>query len=556
MSTKVDFGVLYGQKTTEDSLLIYSSYEDAKASPQTGDFIILTPKDEGGTKYLARVEAEIYDEDPIFRSQDKTLIAVHYARIAERELSERDKQKMFSYTYKVRILGTFSDIGTSLSFTTAVRKLPSVSYIARHVNKREIENILNKTNENGVEIGYLCVGENIFTDKGPIRFNIDKLRSKRTMVFAQSGFGKTNLVKVLLYHMVKNTGYGKLIFDLNGEYVLRSTEARTYGLADIDEGNIRSNLVVYSDKNVPALYESAGATFDYKGKVELDMVNHLTVGDILAFGSGFSEVMKSFLLYLDEEHVTDFIRQIDDYVANPSLLRTNYPDFWDAQEKKGGDTSSRKTIAAIRKRIKYLIDEGRGLHSSRSSLIEEVTEALKNGKTVIIDLSLKDSVVANIISTVLVRGLFEGNKREFTSNQPEKVVKAVIFVEEAQNVLSDEFVRSNANPFVRVAKEGRKFGLGLVAITQRPSAISEEIRTQAENFFSFHMGNSDDIKALVKSNINYDGVIANFIQRETIPGNLYMVSSDQAFALPVRVDEFEKLVADKVYRDLKFPEAN
>jgi hypothetical protein len=105
---------------------------------------------------------------------------------------------------------------------------------------------------------------------------------------------------------------------------------------------------------------------------------------------------------------------------------------------------------------------------------------------------------------------------------------------------------------VRVAKEGRKFGLGLVAITQRPSAISEEIRTQAENFFTFHMGNSDDIKALVKSNINYDGVIASFIQRETIPGNLYMVSSDQAFALPVRVSEFEKLIANRVYPESRF----
>ena len=66
MADKADFGVLYGQKTTEDALLIYSSYEDAKASPHTGDFIVLTPKDEGSTKYLARVEAEIYDEDPIF----------------------------------------------------------------------------------------------------------------------------------------------------------------------------------------------------------------------------------------------------------------------------------------------------------------------------------------------------------------------------------------------------------------------------------------------------------------------------------------------------------
>jgi hypothetical protein len=228
--TQADFGVLYGQKTTEDSLLIYSSYEDAKASPQTGDFIVLTPKDESNTKYLARVEAEIYDEDPIFKSQDKTLIAVHYARISERELSERDKQKMFSYTYKVRILGTFTDIGTTIKFTTAVRKLPTVSYIARHLNKREIDSIINKTNENGVEIGHLCVGETVFKEKGPILFDINKLQNRRTMVFAQSGFGKTNLVKVILYHMIRNQGYGKLIFDLNGEYFSRGTS--TYGLGD------------------------------------------------------------------------------------------------------------------------------------------------------------------------------------------------------------------------------------------------------------------------------------------------------------------------------------
>ena len=156
-----DFGVLYGQKTSGDTLLIYSSYEDAKASPKVGDFIVLTPKSEGGTKYLARVEAEVYDEDPLFRSQDKTLVAVHYARIAERELSDRDKQKMFSYTYNVRMLGTFEDKGTSLSFTTAVRKLPVVSYHARHLQASEVMHILNIGNENGVPIGFLCIGEDV-----------------------------------------------------------------------------------------------------------------------------------------------------------------------------------------------------------------------------------------------------------------------------------------------------------------------------------------------------------------------------------------------------------
>lgn len=543
MSSKADFGVLYGQKTTEDALLIYSSYEDAKASPQTGDFIVLTPKDEGGTKFLARVEAEIYDEDPIFKSQDKTLIAVHYARIAERELSERDKQKMFSYTYKVRILGTFTDSGTAIKFTTAVRKLPTVSYIARHLNKREVESILNLENENGVNLGYLCVGNTVFEDKGYIRFDINKLRNKRTMVFAQSGFGKTNLVKVLLYHMSQDNSYGKLVFDLNGEYFLRGTT--TYGFGDINSDHIKTNLVVYSDKELPSEYKNS-QRFVFKGKVHLNMHKHLSVGDILNFGSGFSEVMKSFLLYLDDEGVTDFIANIDQYVQNPMLLHKKYPDFWALKKNQEVEASATKTIAAIRKRVRHLIDEG-NLHSASSNMIEDVFESLKQGQTVIIDLSLKDNLDASIISTILIRKLFERNKASFTSEKPDDVISAVIFVEEAQNVLSDEFVRSNANPFVRVAKEGRKFGLGLVAITQRPSAISEEIRTQAENFFTFHMGNSDDIRALIKSNINYDGVIAGFIQRETIPGNLYMVSSDQAFALPLRVTEFDKLIENRLY---------
>ena len=547
MTDKADFGVLYGQKTTEDALLIYSSYEDAKASPQTGDFIVLTPKDEGNTKFLARVEAEIYDEDPIFKSQDKTLIAVHYARIAERELSERDKQKMFSYTYKVRILGTFLDNGQTLRFTTAVRKLPTVSYIARHLNNREIENILNRENEGGIGIGFLCVGETVFEKKGEIRFLTDRLRNKRTMVFAQSGFGKTNLIKVLVYNMIGNTSYGKLIFDLNGEYALRGTS--TYGLGDVDEDLVRKNLIVYTDRELPDVYKDS-KRFSLAGNVRIDMHRNLSVGDILNFGAGYSEVMKSFLLYLDEEGVENFVENIDEYVNDPQKLHTDFSDFFGTL--RGADSSARKTIMAIRKRIRHLIDEGKGLHSGDSTLIEDVFKYLKQGKTVILDLSLRDNLDASIISTIIVRKLFEVNKENFTSEKSEDLIPTVIFVEEAQNVLSEEFVKSNANPFVRVAKEGRKFGLGLVAITQRPSAISDEIRTQAENFFGFHLGNSDDIRALVKSNINYDGVISNFLQRETIAGNLYMVSSDQAFALPIRVHEFEKLIENKVYEVSKF----
>jgi DNA helicase HerA-like ATPase len=545
---KRDFGVLYGQKTTEDALLIYSSYEDSKVSPQTGDFIVFTPRDEDGQKYLARVEAEIYDEDPIFRNQDKTLVAVHYARISERDLSDRDKQKMFSYTYKVKILGVFESDGKN--FVTAVRKLPTVSYHARHINQREYDNILNKSNESGIEIGKLCIGTKILFEDKSIMFDINKLKEKRTMIFAQSGFGKTNLMKVMLYHMISNTTYGKLIFDLNGEYCFSSQN--TKGLADIDEQKIRDNLVLYTDKKFDE--EFYKGKFVFGGPVLIDMHEYLTVGDILSFGAGFSEVMKSFLLYLEDEQVSSFIRNIDNYVRQPQDLHRDFSDFFGDQktDSKGNvkeDVSARKTIMAIRKRISRLVDEGKGLHSKNSKMMENIFNFLMQGKTVVIDLSLKDSYDANVISSILVRNIFENNKKYYTEQDDKKIIKTVICVEEAQNVISEEFVRTNANPFVRTAKEGRKFKLGMIAITQRPSAIAEEIRSQAENFFTFYMGNSDDIKSLVRSNINYDGVISRFIQNESIAGNLYMVSAKQSFALPVRVFEFEKLVEGKLYHD-------
>ncbi len=539
-----DFGVLYGQKTTDDAILIYSSYEDSKASPNTGDFIVLTPRDEDSTKFLARVEAEIYDEDPIFRSQDKTLVAVHFARIAERELSERDKQKIFSYTYNVRILGTFTSDGKD--FTTAVRKLPTVGYHARYLTPREVQNILNRDNANGAPIGHLCIGEDV-KDK-EILFDVDKLRDRRTMIFAQSGFGKTNLVKVLLYQLMANNQYGKLVFDLNGEYFLRGE--KTYGFGDIDESKIRDSLVVFTDKNIDNKYENR---FTYAGKTKLNLANDLSISDFLQTAPGLTSAGRTFLEFVDS---TPDNKQFLDTVfgnADPTQIRQfAYQKFSSYFEVKDGEKKEPKQylqamLGGVIRQVKSLVS----VHDAKSQLTNCVLSYLKQGKTVVIDLSLKDSIDANIISTILVRKLFEHNKQNFTSSTGD-IINTVIVIEEAQNVLSEEFVKSNTNPFVRVAKEGRKFGLGLVAITQRPSAISDEIRTQADNFFAFHMGNSDDIRALVKSNINYDGVISKFIQRETIKGNLYMVSSDQAFVLPIRVSEFEKLVERRIYEDSRF----
>jgi uncharacterized protein len=379
-----DFGVLYGQKTTEDALLIYSSYEDSKASPQTGDFIVLAPRDEDGKKFLARVEAEIYDEDPIFRSQDKTLVAVHYARIAERELSERDKQKMFSYTYKVKILGTFSSDGKD--FSTAVRKLPTVSYHARHLTPREFENILNKTNEGGMELGSLCIGDTLHEEK-KVLFDVSKLKAKRTMVFAQSGFGKTNLMKVLIARAFKDKTVGKLIFDLEGEYFIKSKVQKTYGLGDINHDLFRDNLVVYSDNKIPDDYKKK---FTFGGGVKVDFSKDFNVNDILQTAIGLTNAGRNFLEYIDslsdqdKDNVREFFRLIF-AETNPSKIRqfayqkfSTY--FQDKTKKSNSSEDSEDSVSqASKSMLGAVIRQIRGytsIHNEGSDFVNSVLKHL------------------------------------------------------------------------------------------------------------------------------------------------------------------------------------
>ncbi len=308
--------------------------------------------------------------------------------------------------------------------------------------------------------------------------------------------------------------------------------------------------------------------------MKINFSQDFTVNDILQNSAGITNAGRNFLEYVDSLPNIDEVRKFLSMIFNesdPSKVRQfayqKFASYFESAKKKAKDesisdeldvsTANKSMLGAVIRQIKSYAS----IHDNASKLIETALKHLKDKRTVIIDLSLKDNQESSLISTVLVKKLFENNKAEFTKiegeeselfEQPSGVIKATIFVEEAQNVLSDEFVKTNSNPFVRIAKEGRKFGLGLVAITQRPSAISEEIRSQAENFFVMHMGNSKDINALVDSNINYDGVISKFIQSETISGNLYMVSAKQSFAIPLRVMWFEKMVKDKVHISSKF----
>lgn len=125
----------------------------------------------------------------------------------------------------------------------------------------------------------------------------------------------------------------------------------------------------------------------------------------------------------------------------------------------------------------------------------------QNGCLSIIDLSLVPSEIIHIVTAVIARLIFEALQRYRKNNNNEhKVLPTVLVVEEAHTFVrhyKDEGENQGAaticcKVFERIAREGRKFGLGLVLSSQRPSELSPTVLSQCNTFLLHRISNDRD----------------------------------------------------------------
>ena len=116
----------------------------------------------------------------------------------------------------------------------------------------------------------------------------------------------------------------------------------------------------------------------------------------------------------------------------------------------------------------------------------------------IIDLSLLPSDVTNIITAVIARMVFEAQQRYLKLNKT--CLPTVLVMEEAHYFVKRynddaENIGSMAQcckVFEKIAREGRKFGLGLVLSSQRPSELSPTVLSQCNSFLLHRISNDRD----------------------------------------------------------------
>lgn len=484
-----------------------------------------------------------------------------------RDIPEDLRDQYLKYQVGIRVLGVVrvakDQAGReTVVFAASHRRLPHVGSKVALLADDILKEIAGHNRTGAAELGFLALGEFVYGKGDPrletelkqpenawiqprapqvlCRFRAQDLVARRSFVFARAGFGKSNLVKLLfanLYspdatgerhaYVEKREGrkvpVGTIIFDPDGEYFWPDDKNRP-GLCDV--AALEQELVVFTNRKAPSdFYQSFVA-----GGIKLD-IRRLRPRDVIAIALPAEKQSQQNVNKLRGASEVGW-RELVDAVHKDG----NFTDDSIFQRHLGLRAEQEAELTAARANLTTIV---RMLHDPASQLMDMLLESLRAGKLCVIDLSQLRGGPSLVLSGLILDRIFQNNQDQFTEKSPQ-TIPTIAVLEEAQSVLGGQG-GAGESPYVSWVKEGRKYDLGAVLITQQPGSITREILSQGDNWFIFHLLSAGDLGAVKAANAHFSDDLLSALLNEPIPGHgVYWSSAGgKPYPLPIRALSFE-----------------
>lgn len=411
---------------------------------------------------------------------------------------------------KVNLVGTLHEkIGTEKNvFKRTLNTVPCIDadcFLLQGTALSDFMNIIASDSTNPLTIGKYTI-----SDDSSANLDGNKFFQRHAVIVGGTGSGKSWTVAKILEKASTLTSVDCLVFDLHGEYkpledLDNVTTLKIAGPSDSSNESIiflpywllsyeemEALLLDRSDTNAP---NQARILFDLIIKYKKKTLSKQGQDDVLAnftIESPIPYCIDDILRELDEKD-TEMVQGTKTEKQGP--LYGKLTRFIQRLRSKKSD-----------KRLNFLFnaDEELQKYEWLSTLAKQLFGFGNNNGIKIIDFSEVPSDILPLVTGLIARLSFaiqqwmdEGKRHPIA-----------LFCDEAHlyltNNSSDSMQMKAVQSFERIAKEGRKYGISLVVISQRPSDVNKTILSQCGNFVAMRLTNPDDqnvIKRLFPDNL-------------------------------------------------------
>ncbi len=442
------------------------------------------------------------------------------------------------------------------------------------LSDESVREMLECQTDGEIVVGNLQVGED--TLDVPVRIPC-KYLPMHVGIFGSTGSGKSNLMMVLIKSMIdtnldaarnpnrKSTRVSAFCIDPHDEFAKGVDNIGIQNIVDDMSDKMRSEVMgdfYYLTTHRSATTREIGR---YAREIRI-LWSEIQPRDLYSIME-FSPQMSSFI---DAQYNGG---SNEDWIATIIDMDESSDD-------------SQGTLKAVKRRLRFLerspifIREG-------SSILEDIYCAMETGRILVVNTSLTRDQEQFLLTTVVTRTLSDmrralkssGNLGDFERqgemrlprsffNQvkerarsfysrgggrdsaevrdPRSLPVIQITVEEAPTILNPELMRGQS-VFKDISRQGRKFNIGLLVVSQQVSVLDNVILSQMNTEVNLRLGNEREIRACIENaSVNISGFESEF--RVMARGEAILTASYRELPLPVRIPFFNDIYEKDKHR--------